>query len=78
MDWPAVLTPSDLALYLGARSSSTLNRRVHALKEYGLAEKDVELGGWLRSEIDAALARKRGIVTPDDALMGELEQWEPS
>ena len=77
-DWPAVLTPPILARYLGVRSGSTLMRRVRALKLYGLKDKDVELGGWLRSEIDEALARKRGIVSPEDELMRELREWEPS
>ena len=75
--WPAVLTPPLLMQYLGVKSSSTLMRRVHALKRYGLPEKDSELNGWLRTEIDDALAKKRGIISSSAWLMGELEKWEP-
>ena len=76
-DWPAVLTPTLLAQYLGVRSPATLRRRVDALKKHGLADKDAALGGWLRTEIDKALARKRGIVPESDEIEGMLDKWRP-
>lgn len=64
--WPAVLTEPILKDYLGCRecSATTLKRRIKLLQEFGLGDKDEGLQGWVREEVDLALRRKRGLLSP--------------
>jgi len=63
--WPAVLSLPVLKEYLGCgtRSTTTLRRRIEKLKEHGLRDKDKDLQGWTREEVDLALRRKRGLIS---------------
>lgn len=75
--WPAVMTPRTLAAYLDCNTQSTLHRRVKVLQEKGgLPQKDRDIGGWLKEEIDSALRRKHGLVDShaDDDGMEWLER----
>ncbi len=76
--WPAILTPELMREYLSVKSSTTLASRVRMLGDYGLPPKDRELGGWWREEVDAAIARKRGVVSPSDEISRGIEEWARS
>ena len=69
-----MLTPQIMQEYLGCGSRSALQRRLARLREAGCAipEKDEDLGGWLREEVDLVLKTKRGLIERDDrdALVG--------